>query len=163
MKGRKELCVCVWVGHLYRRPSANTLILSLRSLRNASGLTPADLAHAQGFQECAQLLSNAQNQQLSQLNGFSTHNSTGVLNGGHQLNQGRSFLNGAPSRKRSLDCIEPSHFKKARTSGRSRQFNYELINILVLYKRNNSLNKIIRTKHVLKNSRDSHYYKCNIM
>ncbi|KAI4891000.1 hypothetical protein NFI96_011725 [Prochilodus magdalenae] len=87
-----------------------------KNLRNANGLTAADLAHAQGFQECAQLLSNAQNQQLSQLNGFSTNNSTGALNGGHQLSQGRSFLNGAPSRKRSLECIEPSHFKKARTS-----------------------------------------------
>ncbi|KAL7882128.1 hypothetical protein AOLI_G00089770 [Acnodon oligacanthus] len=88
----------------------------LLSLRNASGLTAADLAHAQGFQECAQLLANAQNQQLSQFNGFSTNNSAGLLNGGHQLSQGRNFLNGAPSRKRSLECIEPSHFKKARTS-----------------------------------------------
>ncbi|XP_017568972.1 ankyrin repeat domain-containing protein 10b [Pygocentrus nattereri] len=96
----------------------NTLLIqrAKADLRNASGLTAADLAHAQGFQECAQLLSNAQNQQLSQFNGFSTNNSPGLLNGGHQLSQGRNFLNGAPSRKRSLECIEPSHYKKARTS-----------------------------------------------
>ncbi|MCI4378789.1 hypothetical protein PGIGA_G00220180 [Pangasianodon gigas] len=77
-------------------------------LRNASGLTGADLAHAQGFRECAQLLSNAQNQQqLSHFNGFSTNNS---------VEQTRGFLNGTSSRKRSLDCIESSQFKKARTS-----------------------------------------------
>uniref|UniRef100_W5LGV8 Ankyrin repeat domain 10b n=1 Tax=Astyanax mexicanus TaxID=7994 RepID=W5LGV8_ASTMX len=94
----------------------NTLLIqgAKADLRNASGLTAADLAHAQGFQECAQLLANAQNQQLNQLNGFTTKNS--VLNGDHQIRQGRSLLNGAPSRKRSLDCIESSHFKKARTS-----------------------------------------------
>ncbi|KAG7330786.1 hypothetical protein KOW79_004755 [Hemibagrus wyckioides] len=77
-------------------------------LRNASGLTGADLAHAQGFGECAQLLSNAQNQQqLSRFNGFSSNSS---------VEQTRGFLNGTPSRKRSLDCIESSQFKKARTS-----------------------------------------------
>ncbi|KAK3569381.1 hypothetical protein QTP86_026890 [Hemibagrus guttatus] len=77
-------------------------------LRNASGLTGADLAHAQGFGECAQLLSNAQNQQqLSRFNGFSTNSS---------VEQTRGFLNGTPSRKRSLNCIESSQFKKARTS-----------------------------------------------
>ncbi|KAM9486922.1 ankyrin repeat domain-containing protein 10-like isoform 2-T2 [Clarias gariepinus] len=65
-------------------------------LRNASGLTGADLAHGQGFAECAQVLSNAQNQQ--------------------QLRHFNGFLNGTPSRKRSLDCIESSQFKKARTS-----------------------------------------------
>ncbi|XP_060786475.1 LOW QUALITY PROTEIN: ankyrin repeat domain-containing protein 10-like [Neoarius graeffei] len=77
-------------------------------LRNASGLTGADLAHAQGFQECAQLLSNAQNQQqLSQFNGFSTSPS---------VEQTRGFFNSVPSRKRSLERIESSQFKKARTS-----------------------------------------------
>ncbi|KAJ8282677.1 hypothetical protein COCON_G00051960 [Conger conger] len=78
-------------------------------LRNASGLTAADLAHAQGFQECAQLLSNAQNQ-LNQLNGFCPH---GAVNGGRT----QSLFNGAPSRKRSLDCMESNHIKKARTDG----------------------------------------------
>ncbi|XP_051762940.1 ankyrin repeat domain-containing protein 10b isoform X1 [Ctenopharyngodon idella] len=82
-------------------------------MRNASGLTAADLAHAQGFQECAQLLSNAQNQQLSQLNGFSTNGS--VCFGDRKLIQERSTLNGVPSRKRSLDCMESNHIKKART------------------------------------------------
>ncbi|TSM60524.1 Ankyrin repeat domain-containing protein 10 [Bagarius yarrelli] len=78
------------------------------SLRNASGLTGADLAHAQGFAECAQLLSNAQNlQQLSRFNGFSTNNS---------VEQTRGFLNGMSSRKRSFDCLESVQFKKAKTS-----------------------------------------------
>ncbi|XP_030642180.1 ankyrin repeat domain-containing protein 10b [Chanos chanos] len=84
-------------------------------LRNASGLTAADLAHTQGFQECAQLLSNAQNQQLNQLNSFPINGS--LSNGDHHQTQGRSLLNGAPNRKRSLDCMEPSHIKKARTDG----------------------------------------------
>nr|AFU81782.1 ankyrin repeat domain 10-like protein [Ctenopharyngodon idella] len=82
-------------------------------MRNASGLTAADLAHAQGFQECAQLLSNAQNQQLSQLNDFSTNGS--VCFGDRKPIQERSTLNGVPSRKRSLDCMESDHIKKART------------------------------------------------
>lgn len=81
-------------------------------LRNANGLTAADLARAQGFHDCAQLLSNAQNQQLSQSNGFSAI--TSVLNGNQAAV--RSFQNRAASRKRSLDCMELSHFKKAKTS-----------------------------------------------
>ncbi|XP_041940096.1 ankyrin repeat domain-containing protein 10b isoform X1 [Alosa sapidissima] len=84
------------------------------SLRNASGLTAADLAHAQGFQECAQLLANAQNQQLNCMtNGSSTNGS--IANGDQAITQLRSFLKGAPSRKRSLDSMEPDHIKKART------------------------------------------------
>ncbi|XP_062390495.1 ankyrin repeat domain-containing protein 10b [Sardina pilchardus] len=83
-------------------------------LRNASGLTAADLAHAQGFQECAQLLANAQNQQLNCMtNGSSTNGS--IANGDQAITQLRSFLKGAPSRKRSLDSMEPDHIKKART------------------------------------------------
>lgn len=93
--------------------SVNALILSLRSMRNASGLTSADLAHAQGFQECAQLLSNAQNKQLNQLNGFSANGS--VCFGDRKLIQERGILNGVPSRKRSLDCMESNLIKKART------------------------------------------------
>ncbi|KAL7852640.1 hypothetical protein SRHO_G00184250 [Serrasalmus rhombeus] len=77
-------------------------------LRNANGLTAAGLARAQGFQECAQLLSNAENQ-LKQLNGFG-HNGTD-----HTHVQGGSLLNGVASRKRLLDCSEPGHPKKART------------------------------------------------
>ncbi|XP_050964435.1 ankyrin repeat domain-containing protein 10a isoform X1 [Labeo rohita] len=76
-------------------------------LRNANGLTAADLAHAQGFHDCAQLLSNAHNQ-LNQINGFA-HNGTD-----HTHIQGRS-LNGIVNRKRFLDCTEPNHMKKART------------------------------------------------
>ncbi|XP_060733053.1 ankyrin repeat domain-containing protein 10b isoform X1 [Tachysurus vachellii] len=88
----------------------NTLLFqgAKADLRNASGLTGADLAHAQGFAGCAQLLSNAQNQQVfGCFNGFSTNNSVERM---------RGFLNGTPSRKRSLNCIESSQFKKARTS-----------------------------------------------
>ncbi|XP_066542454.1 ankyrin repeat domain-containing protein 10b isoform X2 [Hoplias malabaricus] len=108
----------------------NTLLMqgAKADLRNASGLTAADLAHAQGFQECAQQLSNAQNQQRNQHNGFSTINSKGVLNRGHQLSQGRSFLNGVASRKRSLDCLETSHFKKARTRDLEVQMNMNGMN-----------------------------------
>ncbi|XP_028846860.1 ankyrin repeat domain-containing protein 10b isoform X2 [Denticeps clupeoides] len=94
----------------------NTLLMqgAKADLRNASGLTAADLAHAQGFQECAQLLSNAQNQQLTQLNRAST------------LALGRSLLNRAPSRKRSLDCMESDHIKKARTD--TLEFPIKMIN-----------------------------------
>ncbi|XP_056110279.1 ankyrin repeat domain-containing protein 10a [Rhinichthys klamathensis goyatoka] len=77
-------------------------------LRNANGLTAADLAHGQGFHDCAQLLSNAHNQ-LNKLNGFA-HNGTD-----HTHIQGRSLLNGTANRKRFLDCTEPNHVKKART------------------------------------------------
>ncbi|XP_012697783.1 ankyrin repeat domain-containing protein 10b isoform X2 [Clupea harengus] len=80
-------------------------------LRNASGLTAADLAHAQGFQECAQLLANAQNQQLNCM----TSTNGSILNGDQNISQLRSFHKGAPSRKRSLDSMEPDHIKKART------------------------------------------------
>ncbi|KAG5852920.1 ankyrin repeat domain-containing protein 10-like [Anguilla anguilla] len=88
-------------------------------LRNASGLTAADLAHAQGFQDCAQLLSNAQNQ-LNQLNGFCPH---GAVNGAGTHAPAHSLFNGAPSRKRSLDCMESNHIKKARTDGLDSPFN----------------------------------------
>uniref|UniRef100_A0A8C1E876 Ankyrin repeat domain 10a n=1 Tax=Cyprinus carpio carpio TaxID=630221 RepID=A0A8C1E876_CYPCA len=81
---------------------------NLSSLRNANGLTAADLAHAQGFHDCAQLLSNAHNQ-LTQINGFA-HNGSD-----HSHIQGRSLLNGTANRKRVLDCTEPNHVKKART------------------------------------------------
>lgn len=76
-------------------------------LRNANGLTAADLARAQGFQDCAQLLSNAENQ-LKHLNGFG-HNGTDLTH-----IQGRGLLNGITNRKRLHDCSEPNHVKKAR-------------------------------------------------
>ncbi|KAI4882066.1 hypothetical protein NFI96_028314 [Prochilodus magdalenae] len=77
-------------------------------LRNENGLTAADLARTQGFQECDQLLSNAENQ-LKQLNGFGCNGTD------HTHIQGRSRLNGVATRKRLLDCSEPNHTKKART------------------------------------------------
>ncbi|XP_062862450.1 ankyrin repeat domain-containing protein 10-like [Trichomycterus rosablanca] len=77
-------------------------------LRNANGVTAADIARTQGFHECAQLLANAQNQPLRHCTSFPIHNSV--------LDQARSFLNGSSSRKRSLDHMESSQFKKARTS-----------------------------------------------
>lgn len=98
-----------------------TLLLSLCSMRNASGLTAADLAHAQGFQECAEILSNAQN---FQQNMVQSHNGTFLngmsQNGGHThpTIQGRSFLNGVPNRKRSFDDMEANPVKKSRPNGR---------------------------------------------
>ncbi|XP_052461403.1 ankyrin repeat domain-containing protein 10 isoform X1 [Carassius gibelio] len=92
----------------------NTLLVqgAKADMRNSSGLTAADLALTQGFEECAQLLSNAQNQQLNQLNVFS--NNGFVCFGDRKLIQERSILNGVPSRKRSLDCMESNLIKKAR-------------------------------------------------
>uniref|UniRef100_A0A3P9HLM3 Ankyrin repeat domain 10 n=1 Tax=Oryzias latipes TaxID=8090 RepID=A0A3P9HLM3_ORYLA len=91
-------------------------------MRNASGLAAADLAHAQGFQECAQILAQAQNLQQnmaqSQNGAFlelMSHN--GVQN--RPTIQGRSFLNGVPNRKRSFEGIEVNPGKKARSNGTS--------------------------------------------
>ncbi|MEQ2167123.1 hypothetical protein GOODEAATRI_000881 [Goodea atripinnis] len=86
-------------------------------MRNANGLTAADLAHAQGFQECAQMLANAQNlqQNMTQsLNGAILNGMT--QNGGHAHTtiQGRSFLNGVHNRKRSFEGNEANPLKKAR-------------------------------------------------
>lgn len=118
-----KVCVCVCVRVLVFNLCDSsvlclclTLALSLCSIRNASGLTAADLAYAQGFQECAEILSNAQNfqQNMAQspngvfLNGM-THN------GSHT--QGRSFLNGVTNRKRSFDDTEANPVKKARPNG----------------------------------------------
>lgn len=91
-------------------------------MRNASGLTAADLAHAQGFQECAEILSNAQNFQQNMAQSHNGAFMNGVTqNGGlaHPTIQGRSFLNGVPNRKRSFDSIEANPVKKARPNGRS--------------------------------------------
>ncbi|XP_044284204.1 ankyrin repeat domain-containing protein 10 isoform X2 [Varanus komodoensis] len=78
-------------------------------LRNASGLTAADLAHTQGFQECAQLLLNLQN---CPLNHFY---SNGILNGVHQNIP--SVLNRGISRKRTFEDMDGVGSKKARTEG----------------------------------------------
>ncbi|XP_048350459.1 ankyrin repeat domain-containing protein 10 [Sphaerodactylus townsendi] len=79
-------------------------------LRNASGLTAADLAYTQGFQECAQLLLNLQNCPLNRFY------SNGALNGFHQ-NASPSLLNKGSSRKRSFEDMECAGIKKARTEG----------------------------------------------
>ncbi|KAG7256693.1 hypothetical protein CRUP_012082 [Coryphaenoides rupestris] len=92
-------------------------------LRNASGLTAAELAHTQGFRECAEVLFNAQNLQRNlapsqgQLTGFCLNGSAPNGDNSHPTLQGRSFLNGAPNRKRSFDGMEASQIKKPRTNG----------------------------------------------
>ncbi|KAF3825653.1 hypothetical protein GH733_006480 [Mirounga leonina] len=83
-----------------------------QSLRNASGLTAADIAQTQGFQECTQFLLNLQNCHLSRFY------DNGPVNGGHQSR----FLNhtsAGTSRKRCLEDPEPFGVKKARTEARS--------------------------------------------
>lgn len=83
-------------------------------------MTAADLAYAQGFQECAEVLSNAQNfqQNMAQspngvfLNGM-THNGSHT----HPTFQGRSFLNGVTNRKRSFGDTDGNPVKKARPNG----------------------------------------------
>ncbi|XP_064914750.1 ankyrin repeat domain-containing protein 10 isoform X6 [Columba livia] len=77
-------------------------------LRNASGLTAADLAHTQGFQECAQFLLNLQNCHLNRFY------SNGTLNGVNQ-NAGPNPFSGGTSRKRSFEDMESAGVKKART------------------------------------------------
>ncbi|KAE8625791.1 hypothetical protein XENTR_v10006389 [Xenopus tropicalis] len=77
-------------------------------IRNASGLTAADLAHSQGFRDCAQFLLNVQN---SQLNGFYCSSS---LNGVHESTPSK-HLNGIANRKRSFNDFEASTVKKPRT------------------------------------------------
>uniref|UniRef100_A0A8C7YPY5 Ankyrin repeat domain 10b n=1 Tax=Oryzias sinensis TaxID=183150 RepID=A0A8C7YPY5_9TELE len=101
-------------------------------MRNASGLAAADLAHAQGFQECAQILAQAQNLQQnmaqSQNGAFlelMSHN--GVQN--RPTIQGRSFLNGVPNRKRSFDGIEVNPGKKARPNGGTGEAQMESMNV----------------------------------
>ncbi|XP_054887666.1 ankyrin repeat domain-containing protein 10b [Poeciliopsis prolifica] len=91
-------------------------------MRNANGLTAADLAHAQGFQECAQMLANAQNLQQNMAQSLNGAFLNGVTqNGGHAhaTIQGRSFLNGVPNRKRSFEGIEANPLKKSRPNGLS--------------------------------------------
>ena len=82
----------------------------LYSLRNASGLTAADIAQTQGFQECTQFLLNLQN---CHLNCFYNN---GSLNGGHQ-NIFPNHVSVGTNRKRCLEDSEPFGVKKARTEG----------------------------------------------
>lgn len=82
----------------------------LHSFKNASGLTAADLAHSQGFTECAQFLLNLQN---SQLNGFYCTNSFN----GVQPNSANHLNGGINNRKRSFHDLEASGVKKLKTEG----------------------------------------------
>ncbi|XP_072115000.1 ankyrin repeat domain-containing protein 10a isoform X2 [Mobula birostris] len=83
------------------------------SLRNANGLTAAQLALAQGFRECSQFLCNVQNHQL---NGFYTN---GIASGLYRDNLITDGLNGytGTNRKRSHEESEHSGIKKPRTEG----------------------------------------------
>lgn len=78
------------------------------SLRNASGLTAADLAQTQGFQECTQFLLSLQRCQLSRFC------QNGALSGGHE-NVFPSHVSGGTNRKRCLEDSEHLGVKKART------------------------------------------------
>nr|XP_051687002.1 LOW QUALITY PROTEIN: ankyrin repeat domain-containing protein 10 [Oryctolagus cuniculus] len=76
-------------------------------LRNASGLTAADIAQTQGFQECTQFLLSLQNRHLSRFC------QDGLLNGGRQEVLPHHAGGGA-NRKRCLQDPEPVGAKKAR-------------------------------------------------
>lgn len=80
----------------------------LLSLRNASGLTAADIAQTQGFQECTQFLLSLQNHQMSRF----CHN--GTLSGGHESILPTHVSLGT-NRKRCLEDSESLGVKKART------------------------------------------------
>lgn len=78
------------------------------SLRNASGLTAADIAQTQGFQECTQFLLSLQSCQLSH---FCPN---GPLSGA-QESLFPSHTGTGTNRKRCLEDTEPLGVKKART------------------------------------------------
>lgn len=82
----------------------------LCSLRNARGLTAADIAQTQGFQECTRFLLNLQNCHLDRF----CHN--GALSGGHE-NGFPSRVSVGTNRKRCLEDSESLAVKKARTGG----------------------------------------------
>ncbi|XP_023570898.1 ankyrin repeat domain-containing protein 10-like [Octodon degus] len=79
----------------------------LLSLRNASGLTAADIAQTQGFPECVQFLLSLQSCQLSRFC------QNGTLSGGHE-NVFPSRVSAGINRKRCLEDSEPLGMKKAR-------------------------------------------------
>ncbi|XP_006049203.1 ankyrin repeat domain-containing protein 10 isoform X4 [Bubalus kerabau] len=81
-------------------------------LRNASGLTAADIAQTQGFQECTQFLLNLQNCHLTRFG----HN--GTLNGGHP-SIFPNHVSVGTNRKRCLEDSEPFGVKKARPAAHS--------------------------------------------
>lgn len=77
----------------------------LASLRNASGQTAADLAHAHGFLDCFCLISKTK-KHLQQFSGLHVN---GVQNG-----NGPPCGQGLLSRKRLLAAADAGHMKKAR-------------------------------------------------
>ncbi|XP_058132406.1 ankyrin repeat domain-containing protein 10 [Dasypus novemcinctus] len=90
-------------------------------LRNASGLTAADIAQTQGFQECTQFLLNLQN---CHLNSFYNN---GTLNGVHQ-NIFPNHISMGTNRKRSLEDLESTGVKKARTEAQSLDCSMPVVN-----------------------------------
>lgn len=68
-------------------------------LKNASGQTAADLAHAHGFHDCFCIIANAQNCL-----------DVGVVQSGNGTPCGRGPL----GRKRQLGAVDVGHMKKAR-------------------------------------------------
>lgn len=95
------------------RVECNCIHVALCSLRNANGLTAAQLALAQGFGECSQFLCSVQNHQL---NGFYTN---GIASGLYRDNLITDGLNGytGTNRKRSYEESDRNGFKKPRTEG----------------------------------------------
>ncbi|XP_032879044.1 ankyrin repeat domain-containing protein 10 isoform X5 [Amblyraja radiata] len=83
------------------------------SLRNANGLTAAQLALAQGFGECSQFLCSVQNHQL---NGFYTNGIASGLYRGNLITDGLNGYTGT-NRKRSYEESDCNGFKKPRTEG----------------------------------------------
>lgn len=88
------------------------------SLRNASGQTAADLAHAHGSRECFRFISNMQNH-LQQLNELHVN---GVQQKGNSAPGGQGLPTSTASRKRLLTAIENRHMKKARSGNREQLF-----------------------------------------
>lgn len=85
----------------------------LFSLRNASGQTAADLAHAHGFHDCFRFISKTQKLSGVHVNGVQNGNSGPC---------GEDLL----SRKRLLDAVDTRDMKKAR---RAESKTFILLNI----------------------------------
>ncbi|XP_012860539.2 ankyrin repeat domain-containing protein 10 isoform X1 [Echinops telfairi] len=90
-------------------------------LRNASGLTAADIAQTQGFQDCTQFLLNLQN---CHLNCFYNN---GTLNGVHQ-NVFPNHISLGANRKRSLEESDTIGVKKAKTEAQSLDYFMSQVN-----------------------------------
>ncbi|XP_048197039.1 ankyrin repeat domain-containing protein 10 isoform X2 [Perognathus longimembris pacificus] len=102
-------------------PPSNKQVLVLESLRNASGLTAADIAQTQGFRECTQFLLSLRNHHLSRF----YHN--GALSGSHES----VFPDGVSvgtNRKRCLEHVGSCGVKKARIGAPSLDYAMPLVN-----------------------------------